>query len=187
MGGLGVEPRLFGPANRRVDGGEVILDRLRGNGVAGGTCALEVGGRDLLNHRGRDDVGTGLAAPVDRVGGGLPRLAAFAQIELYVGAARRRRDEVELSPQRVELRLLLLVEDQLVERLVIAEVAHQVVEAGAEMPADIARVVRKVAAALGDVERVRKQRREPRECRLVALALGSGHLQIGIGRFAFGS
>ena len=46
-------------------------------------------------------------------------------------------DDVHVEPHRVELLLLRLVEDQLVERLIVAEIAHQAVEAGVEIAAAI--------------------------------------------------
>ena len=47
------------------------------------------------------------------------------------------RDEVHVGPHRIEFGLALRVEDQLVERLVVAEVAEDAVVAGVEVAAAV--------------------------------------------------
>ena len=55
--------------------------------------------------------------------------------EFNVGADINGSDEIHLPPHLVQGRLLLLVQQQLIERLVVAEVAHDVVEARTQIAA----------------------------------------------------
>src|SRR4030095_9265592 len=70
---------------------------------------------------------------------------------------------VELAPVPVQLLLALLVEDQIVERDVVAEISHLVQEASTEETARIEVVaighhVREAGAAFGEVEHVGEDR-----------------------------
>ena len=59
-------------------------------------------------------------------------LAALVEEKFRVRASRVVGHELELFPERLQLFLPTLVEQQLAERRVVAGVAHHVVEAGAE-------------------------------------------------------
>lgn len=72
------------------------------------------------------------------------------------GAGGEVGDEVELGPEAVEARAAGVVEDEFHERLVVAEVAHHVVIAGAQEAALVLGVVGEEAAALADEEDVRE-------------------------------
>ena len=74
--------------------------------------------------------------------------AALVEVVLDPGARGVIGDEVELVPEPVQLLLALLVEDQFHQRRVVAEVAHDVVIAGAQQAALVLRIVGEVAAAL---------------------------------------
>jgi hypothetical protein len=81
-------------------------------------------------------------------------------------------DDIELQPQAVELALSIRVQQELVERAVIAEVARHAVEAGAEQPAAeffFLLGVEVNTRTFGDEEGIRKGRAKARECRLVFL------------------
>ena len=77
-------------------------------------------------------------------------------------------DEVELVPEAVELAPARLVEHQLIERGVVAEVARHAVKAGAEQPARVPLLLLRVeidAGPLRHEEGVGEGRAEPREGR----------------------
>ena len=84
--------------------------------------------------------------------------AALVEEELDVRARGVAGDELELVPQRLELFLSLLVEQQLAERRIVAGIAHHVVEARAQQAPFVFRVVGIEAAALAHVERVGEDR-----------------------------
>ena len=58
-----------------------------------------------------------------------PRFAALAQIPLHIRSGCRVGDIIQLLPHFVEPRLLFCVEHEFIQRLIVAEVTHQVVEA----------------------------------------------------------
>ena len=60
---------------------------------------------------------------------------SFEENEILVLPQRGPRDEIQLIPQRVKLAPLALVEDQVAERFVVAEVTLHEVEAGRERAA----------------------------------------------------
>src|SRR4029077_13455335 len=89
---------------------------------------------------------------------------------------RRVRDEVEILPQAVEATLLRVVEDQLVQRAIVAKVPHLAVKAGAQQAMalgvgrDLAWVGQEHPPALRDVKPIREQRAEARKRILVSRA-----------------
>src|SRR5207342_827348 len=101
------------------------------------------------------------------------RLGALEPDELLELPDRRVRDEIELFPQVVQLALLAGVEYELVQRPIVAEIAHLTVETGAQQTValrigcDLAGVGQEDAAALGDVKLVGEQSAETREGRVV--------------------
>src|SRR5687767_14143052 len=95
-------------------------------------------------------------------------LAALVEEELDVRARRVACDELELVPQRLQLFLSLFVQQQFAQRRVVARVAHHVVEARAQQPALVFRVVGIEASALANVERIRKDGAESRKRLLIA-------------------
>src|SRR5262249_45817113 len=115
---------------------------------------------DLFIRRAR---GAGLAA--------LPlHLAALVEIILDPGAGGEIRDEVELQPETVEFLLAALVENQFLQRDIVAEISHDVVKARAQKAAFVLRIVRIVASALANVEGIREDIAETREGGLVGRA-----------------
>ena len=118
--------------------------------------------------------------------GALPcNLAALIEEVLSPGASREVGDEVEFVPQAVEFLLAFFVEDQLHQRRVVAEESEHAVIARAQQAAFVCRIVREIAAALGDVEGIRKNGSEARERGFIAAALGGRNDQIGIARASF--
>src|SRR5581483_2355073 len=107
-------------------------------------------------------------------------LAALVEVILNERADGEIGDEIELFPKPVQLLLLAVVQDQFYERGVVAEVAHHVVEAGAQQATFVLGIVGKKAAALAYIERVRKNGAEPRERSLIPLALAPRNHQIRI-------
>ena len=77
-------------------------------------------------------------------------------------------------PEAIQLTLLRLVEDQIVERAIVSEIAHLTVKAGAQQTmafgirGDVAGVGEEHAAAFRDVKAIREQRTETRERILIA-------------------
>ena len=105
------------------------------------------------------------------------RLGALEPEEARVLPHRGAGDEVELLPEPVELALALLVEHQLVERAVVAEVARHAVEAGAQEPARVLLLLLRVevdAGPLRDEEGVGEGRAEAREGRPRSAAGSAG-------------
>ena len=91
------------------------------------------------------------------------------------------RDKIEFLPQPVEFLLLVLVEDQIVERCVVAIVSHHQMKAGTQEPPRVLFLGIEVhAAALGNQESVGEQPAKPldRPAQLfgVLLAVGLGQL-----------
>src|SRR4051794_6823670 len=62
------------------------------------------------------------------------RFGTLEEDEVAVLPGRGLRDEVELLPQGIELATLLVLENQLAQRLVIAEIALHEMEAGGQRP-----------------------------------------------------
>src|SRR5439155_18693938 len=116
---------------------------------------------------------TGLAArPGD--------FAALIEKILHPRPRRVIGDEVELIPEAVQFLLPLLVQNQLLERGIVAPVPHHVVVAGAQQPPLVLGVVGKEAPALTNVECIGENRAEAREGSLVAspVALRYGRVEI---------
>jgi hypothetical protein len=78
------------------------------------------------------------------------------------------------GPEAVELTLLRFIEDQLVERAIVSEIAHLTMKSGAQQTmalgigGDLAGVVQEHAATFRDIKAIRKQRTETRERILIA-------------------
>ena len=94
-------------------------------------------------------------------------------------------NEFELGPEAVEFAALGVVEDEVVERGVVAEESGHAVEAGAQQAADVGLVLagfEEDAGTFGDEEGVREQGAEPGEARLDGHALGGvgGNGEVGI-------
>ncbi len=83
-------------------------------------------------------------------------------------------DEIELVPERVELAAAGLVEHQLAERRVVAEVALHQVEAGREQPARWSGLRVEVRGPIGHEERVGKHPAKPLQRRLVVVLAAAG-------------
>ena len=72
-------------------------------------------------------------------------------------------NEIQLLPQGIEFALSLLIENQFVQRPIVAKVAHHAVKAGTQQASFFLFVLglaQVVAAPLGNVERIRKDRAE---------------------------
>src|SRR5262245_1513186 len=165
---LRIDFRPLDPTQIGVHPCEMFINRLHGDRIIRLTRAIAIRLGDLIHYRLRRDLlirGTRSLSFSTQPSG----LAALVQEELNEGAGQPQRDEIQLLPHRVQLFLPLLVENQIVKRLVIAEVPHHVVKTRAEAPASVSGVVWEIAPAFGNVERVRKYRSEPRERRFVAL------------------
>jgi hypothetical protein len=111
--------------------------------------------------------------------------AALVEVVLGVGADGVVGDEVEFAPEGFEFGGLFWVEDEFAEGLVVAIVAHDVVEAGAEEAAGVLGEVGEEAAAFADVEGVGEEVGEAGEGGFVAGALAGGEAD-GFGIFAAG-
>ena len=102
------------------------------------------------------------------------RLGALEPDELLELPDRRERDEIELLPKAVQLALLRGIEDELVQRTIVAEISHLAVEAGAQQTmalrirCDLARVGEEHAAAFRDIKPIGEQRAEAGERRFIS-------------------
>ncbi len=85
----------------------------------------------------------------------------------------------------VQGRLLLFVQQQLIERLIVAEVAHHVVEARTQIAAFIFTRPEIVSAARLLVEHVGEDAAKPAPCRFVACALTGRNEEIRIAGLIF--
>src|SRR5579884_3433802 len=161
---------LLRPADAVVHPFEIMFNRLDAARVA----ALGPGEVTLLQlvdpPLGRDVGVVGSSLTVFGLADA-PLAALAALTELDVGAPARVGDEIHVVPHSVEFFLLVCRQDQLVERLVVAEEAKQVVEAGAEVPGTVASGVEITAAALLHVKPVGKYAAELREGGLVSSPL----------------
>ena len=125
---------LIQPKYRRIASIAALVASRRRLEVAASTALMHRLGGGRIAAVGFGGIGTRPAAAALRRSGSR-RTARYMRLVA-------RRDDVHVQPQRVELGLLLLVEDQLVERLVVTEIAHQAVEAGVEVAAAILRACR---------------------------------------------
>ena len=135
---LGLALSALDPAKRVVDFAEVLLDRFNHRGIAAFAGALQVILRDAMHHR----LGGDFAVFRRQVAAifflnRTPRISRFVQVKLHERAMRAQRHVVKLAPQPVKLPLARFVEDQLIQRLIITKVTHEVVETGAQVAAAV--------------------------------------------------
>ena len=152
---LRVQPGFLYHADRRVDAREVLADGFLRHIVASGFRLFQVGVADAEDRLLRCDLRIG-GPKAARLPSTPFHFAALVEIELYVSPGGEIGDGVKLQPQHIELFPLPLVEDQLHQRRVIAEIAHHVVKARAQQATLVFGIVGVVSAALANVESVRK-------------------------------
>ncbi len=88
------------------------------------------------------------------------RLGALEEDEILVLPQGSQRDEIQLMPQGIQLPPLALVEDQLAQRLIVAEIALHEMEAGGERSPLPGRVGIEIRPPVGDDEGVGEDRAE---------------------------
>src|SRR3954451_22863054 len=126
---LGIDSRLLHPADRRIRVLEIISYRLNDLGTRFGSGARQV----LVAHP--EDRRLGRELVHTRTCDRRPAAAAAAPAvvhELRIRSSGVVADELELPPQATNLLFLLLAENQLDQRLIVAEVAHHIVQTRAE-------------------------------------------------------
>ena len=182
---LSVAAGSLDPADALVGAVEEVFDRLDRH-VAAALGDFQVIGLQFPDLRFRDDLlhldlsnlGLAVFEVVSRSAG--PQLGEFD-----IGADINGSDEIHLPPHLVQSRLLLLVQQQLIERLVVAEVAHDVVEARTQIAAFIFARPEIVSAARFFVEHVGKDAAKPPPRRFVACALTGRNEEIRIAGLIF--
>src|SRR6185369_7261783 len=136
VAGFRRKARLFDPANVGGNVFEIILNGADRSTLAAVAASLsQVSAGELLN------LGRGRCVLVLRPGkiklGALREPRRFRPLEkdeVLVLPHRVQGDEVELLPERVQLALALRVEQQIVERRVVAKIARHQMEPGAQQP-----------------------------------------------------
>src|SRR5436309_2127799 len=83
-------------------------------------------------------------------------LTTLIEIKLHEGPGRVIGIEIEFRPEPVELLLALLVQNQFLQRIVVAPETHDAVITSAEQTPGVRRIVREELAALLYIERVRE-------------------------------
>ena len=173
------------PADALVGRVEEVLDRLDRH-VAAALGDFQIIGLQLPELRLRDDLlhldlsnlGLAVFEVVSRSTG--PQLGEFDVRPDVDGS-----NEIHLPPHLVQGRLLLLVQQQLIERLVVAKVAHDVVEARTQIAALISARPEIISAARFFVEHVGKDAAKPTPRRFVACALTGRNEEIRIAGLIF--
>jgi len=87
-------------------------------------------------------------------------LGALEEDEILVLPHRDESDEIQLVPECIQLASFALIEDQIAQRRVVAEIAHHQVEAGCQRPPLAGGVGIEVGTTVGNDERFRKYRTE---------------------------
>ena len=130
---LGRGPRLLQRAHVRVHLVEIVADHSERDVIGDLSRLGQIHVGQLRHLRFGRDVVVFRAEHVElRAGHEAGRLGTLEPDELLELPDRRERDEIQLFPEVVQLTLLRRVEDQLVQRAVVAEIAHLAVEAGAQ-------------------------------------------------------
>ena len=182
---LSLTPRLLDPSNAPVRLVEEVFDRpdrcraaaLRERQIVGFEFP-DFRLRDNLIHLYVTDLGLAVLEVV-------PRPASAQLGEFNIRADIDGSNKVHLPPHLVQSRLLLLVQQQLRQRLVVAEVPHHVVESRTQISAFIFARPEVVPPPRLLVEHIRKHAAETRPRRFVPRALTSRNKQLRIAGLVF--
>src|SRR5581483_11379072 len=108
------------------------------------------------------------------------RASTATEVKLNISANVGGSDEIQFVPHLIQLLLLFIVQQQLIQGLIVAKVAHQVVEACAQVSAAVLGGIEIIPPPLLFVKHVREHTAKPAESRFLSGALLGGHRQIRI-------